>query len=110
MNTRFFVAKGPKDTLNIKLCVDELVDNYNKTTTKYQLIPNRKQNQIRIEIIKNYLCLILYKIDRYYVFKNSEKPIKYLKNLFIPAVNLKDIRQEKLHSISDLAVMHSRIA
>lgn len=67
--------------LNIKLCVDELVDNYNKTSTKYQLIPNRKQNQIKIEIIKNYLCLILFKTERYFVFKNSEKPIKYLKNM-----------------------------
>ena len=67
--------------LNIKMCVDELVDSYNKTDTKYKLIANRKQNQIRIDIIKNYICLILYKIDRYYVFKNSERPIKYLKNL-----------------------------
>ena len=67
--------------LNIKMCVDELVDSYNKTDTKYKLIANRKQNQVRIDIIKNYICLILYKIDRYYVFKNSERPIKYLKNL-----------------------------
>lgn len=67
--------------LNIKLCVDELVDNYNKNSVKYKLIANRSQNQIRIEIIKNYLCLILLKIERYFEFKNAEKPTKYLKNL-----------------------------
>jgi hypothetical protein len=67
--------------LNIKMCVDELVDSYNKTNTKYKLIANRKQNQIRIDIIKNYFCLILFKIECYFKFKNAEKPTKYLKNL-----------------------------
>ena len=67
--------------LSIQKCVDELVDNYNKTATKHKLVANRQQNKIRIDIIKNYLCLILLKITRYYVFKNADKPVKYLKNL-----------------------------
>jgi hypothetical protein len=67
--------------INLKMCVDELVDSYNKTDTKYKFVADRKQNQTRIDIIKNYLCLILLKITRYYEFKNSARPIKYLKNL-----------------------------
>jgi hypothetical protein len=67
--------------INLKLCVDELLDSYNKTETKYKFVADRKQNQIRIDIIKNYICLILLKINRYYEFKNAAKPTKYLKNL-----------------------------
>jgi hypothetical protein len=67
--------------LSIQKCVDELVDNYNKTATKHKLVPNRQQNKIRIDIIKNYLCLILLKINCFFDFKNADKPVKYLKNL-----------------------------
>ena len=67
--------------VNIQMCVDELVENYNKTATKYKFVADRQQNKIRIEIIKNYICLILLKVERYYAFKNAEKQPKYLKNL-----------------------------
>jgi hypothetical protein len=67
--------------LSIQKCVDELVDNYNKTATKHKLVANRQQNKIRIDIIKNYLCLILLKIKCFFDFKNADKPVKYLKNL-----------------------------
>jgi hypothetical protein len=67
--------------LNVKLCVDELINNYNKTDTKYKFVANTKQNKTRIEMIQNYMCLILFKIDRYYYYKSSEKPSKYFKNL-----------------------------
>ena len=67
--------------LSIQKCVDELVDNYNKTATKHKLVANRQQNKIRIDIIKNYLCLILLKINCFFNFKNADKPVKYLKNL-----------------------------
>ena len=67
--------------LNVKLCVDELIDNYNKTETKYKLIADTKQNKTRIEVIQSYICLILFKIERYYYYKSAEKPTKYFKNL-----------------------------
>lgn len=67
--------------LSIQKCVDELVDNYNKTATKHKLVANRQQNKNRIDIIKNYLCLILLKINCFFNFKNADKPVKYLKNL-----------------------------
>ena len=66
---------------NIRARIDELIDNYNKTDTSYKIFSKSKKTT-DIEIIKNYLFLILYKIDRYYVFKKrSEKQAKYFKNL-----------------------------
>jgi len=60
--------------LDIKLTVDELVDNYNNSDSEYKI-------HAGVEIIKNYLCLILFKIRIYYEFKNAEKKPKYLKNI-----------------------------
>ena len=67
--------------LNVKLCVDKLINNYNKTETKYKFVADTKQNKTRIEMIQNYMCLILFKIDRYYYYKSTEKHTKYFKNL-----------------------------
>jgi hypothetical protein len=66
--------------LSVKKCVDDLVENYNTTETVYKFIPKNHKSKIRIEIIKNYLCLILLKIERYFEFKNSDTHAKYLKN------------------------------
>jgi hypothetical protein len=60
--------------LDVKLTVDELVDNYNKSDSEYKI-------HAGVEIIKNYFCLILLKIRIYYEFKNAAKQPKYLKNL-----------------------------
>jgi hypothetical protein len=60
--------------LNIQHCVDSLIDNYNNSDSEYKIHEG-------VEIIKNYLCLILLKIKLYYEFKNAAKPPKYLKNL-----------------------------
>jgi hypothetical protein len=60
--------------LNIQHCVDSLIDNYNNSDSEYKIHEG-------VEIIKNYLCLILLKIKLYYEFKNAAKQPKYLKNL-----------------------------
>ena len=60
--------------LDVKLTVDELVDNYNNGDSEHKIHEG-------VEIIKNYLCLILLKIRIYYEFKNAAKQPKYLKNL-----------------------------
>ena len=62
--------------LNVQNCVDNLIDNYNKNASEYKL-----DTSTNSQIIKNYLCLILFKIKIYYEFKNATKPAKYLKNL-----------------------------
>ena len=62
--------------LSVKNCVDNLIDNYNKNATDYKLHANKN-----VQIIKNYLSLILLKIKVYYEFKNAPKQPKYLKNL-----------------------------
>ena len=67
--------------LNIKFCVDELFNAYNTTDTKYKFISDTKRNKTRVDVIKSFICLILLKLERFYEFKNSEKPAKYLKNL-----------------------------
>jgi len=60
--------------LSIKNCVDNLIDSYNNSDTEYKIDEN-------VEIIKNYLCLIILKIKVYYEFKTAAKKPKYLKNL-----------------------------
>ena len=60
--------------LDVKSTVDELVDNYNKGDSQHKIHEG-------VEIIKNYLCLILLKIRIYYEFKNAAKQPKYLKNI-----------------------------
>ena len=60
--------------LDVKSTVDELVDNYNNGDSEYKIHSG-------VEIIKNYLCLILLKIRIYYEFKNAAKQPKYLKNI-----------------------------
>lgn len=60
--------------LTIKNCVDNLIDSYNNSDTEYKIDEN-------VEVIKNYLCLILLKLKVYYEFKNAAKKPKYLKNL-----------------------------
>lgn len=60
--------------LDVKSTVDELVDNYNNSNSEYKIHSG-------VEIIKNYLCLILLKIRIYYEFKNAAKQPKYLKNI-----------------------------
>lgn len=67
--------------LNIKNCVDDLIDNYNKTATKYKFFSDKQKNKTMIEVIKSYLCLILLKVECYYRFKNAAKQPKYLKNI-----------------------------
>lgn len=62
--------------LSVKNCVDNLIDNYNKNASDYKLHANKN-----VQIIKNYLSLILLKIKVYYEFKNAPKQPKYLKNL-----------------------------
>jgi hypothetical protein len=62
--------------LSVKNCVDNLIDNYNKNASDYKLHANKN-----VQIIKNYLSLILLKIKVYYEFKNAAKQPKYLKNL-----------------------------
>jgi hypothetical protein len=60
--------------LTVKNCVDELIDSYNNSDSEYKIHEG-------VEIIKNYLSLILLKLKVYYEFKNAAKKPKYLKNL-----------------------------
>jgi hypothetical protein len=60
--------------LNVKKCVDNLIDNYNNSDSEYKI-------HAGVETVKNYLCLILLKLKIYYEFKNAAKKPKYLKNL-----------------------------
>ena len=71
-----YIDKKLDVLLNIQKCVDDLIDNYNKNASEYNL-----DTSTNAQIIKNYLCLILFKIKIYYEFKNAAKPAKYLKNL-----------------------------
>ena len=60
--------------LNVKSVVDSLIDNYNSSNSEYKI-------HAGVEIVKNYLYLILLKIKLYYEFKSATKQAKYLKNL-----------------------------
>lgn len=60
--------------LSVKKCAYSLVDNYNNSDSEYKIHSG-------VEIIKNYLSLILLKLKVYYEFKNAAKKPKYLKNL-----------------------------
>lgn len=65
----------------VKKCVDALVNEYNKTETQHKLVIKSKKDPA-VEIVKNYLFLILYKIDRYYYLKQkSGKQAKYFKEI-----------------------------
>ena len=61
---------------SIKNCTDILIDSYNSSDSEYKLDAN-----INVQIIKNYISLILLKIKVYYEFKNAAKKPKYIKNL-----------------------------
>jgi hypothetical protein len=65
----------------VKNCTDELIEKYNKSEAIHKLVLSYKKSP-DLEIIKNYIFLILFKIESYYTFKKgSEKQTKYLKNL-----------------------------
>ena len=56
----------------IKKCVDTLFDEYNKKVLEYKLVSTRRSDP-SIDILKNLLFLILYKVDKYYYYKLSGK-------------------------------------
>ena len=69
----------------IKKCVDTLFDEYNKKITEHKLVASRRSDP-SVDILKNLLFLILYRIERYYYFKTSGKHgKKYFKDVL--AVN-----------------------
>jgi len=68
-------------TLKIQKCVDELVENYNKKSSMYYFYSNSKKNTKFVDIVKSYLFLIIFKIERYIFFKTRPKRAKYFKNL-----------------------------
>jgi hypothetical protein len=68
-------------TMKLKKCVDELVNNYNKTASMYYFYSNTKKNTKFVDIVKSYLFLIIFKIERYIFFKTRPKRAKYFKNL-----------------------------
>ena len=68
-------------TMKLKNCVDELVDNYNKTSSIHHFLSNNKKNTGFVNIVKSYLFLIIFKIERYIFFKTRPKRAKYFKNL-----------------------------
>jgi len=68
-------------TMKLKNCVDELIDNYNKTTSIHHFYSNSKKNAGFVDIIKSYVFLIVFKIERYIFFKTRPKRAKYFKNL-----------------------------
>jgi hypothetical protein len=73
----------------IKKCVDTLFDEYNKKITEHKLVASRRSDP-SVDILKNLLFLILYKIDRYYYYKLSGKDgNKYFKDVL--AVNCRHI-------------------
>jgi len=93
----------------IKKCVDMLFDEYNKKITEHKLVASRRSDP-SVDILKNLLFLILYKIDRYYYYKSSGKDgNKYFKDVL--AVNCRHInallydelktRLKKILSIDD---------
>ncbi|NBQ17488.1 hypothetical protein EBU24_04170 [bacterium] len=64
--------------LNVKSCVEELFNRYNSSAPTYAF-PAENKN---VEIVKNYITLFLFKIERYYFFiKGSAIKTKYLKNV-----------------------------
>jgi hypothetical protein len=72
----------------IKKCVDTLFDEYNKIS-EHKLVESRRSDP-SVDILKNLLFLILYKIDRYYYYKSSGKDgNKYFKDVL--AVNCRHI-------------------
>jgi hypothetical protein len=80
------ILKNRLDNIRrIKKCVDMLIDEYNKKVSEHRLVANRKTDS-SIDILKNLLFLILYKIERYYYFKASGmQGKKYFKDVL--AVN-----------------------
>ena len=68
-------------TMKLKNCVDELVDNYNKSVSIHHFLSNSKKNAGFVDIVKSYLFLIIFKIERYIFFKTRPKRAKYFKNL-----------------------------
>jgi len=96
-----------KDIIQIQTCIDELFDNYyydiinnksnnsNKSNIKQILIQKQKgtketkeKTKKLIAIIKNYLFLILFKINKYYYYYfynsfNTKKLYNYLKDLLV---------------------------
>lgn len=79
------ILKNRLDNIRrIKKCVDMLIDEYNKIS-EHKLVANRRSDP-SVDILKNLLFLILYKIDRYYYFKSSGmQGKKYFKDVL--AVN-----------------------
>lgn len=70
---------------SIKSCVDALIDEYNMTTTDHNIVLKRRKDS-NVDTLKNYLFLLLYKIERYYYFKTSGAyKTKYFKDVL--AVN-----------------------
>lgn len=65
----------------IRKCVDALIEGYNKSDAQHKLVEKKKKDPA-IDILKNYLFLILYKIERYYYFKKAPgKQTKYFKDI-----------------------------
>ena len=68
---------------NVKMCIDEMIKKYNESSTnihKLQKSSGLIIDSVDIDVVKNYLFLFLYKIERYFEFNKSGKKTKYLKN------------------------------
>ena len=71
---------------NVKLCVDEMVKKYNESSAnvyKLQKTTGFIIDSVDIDIVKNYLFLFLYKIERYFEFSIPGHKTKYLKNKLV---------------------------
>jgi hypothetical protein len=71
---------------HVKMCVDEMVKKYNESSAnvyKLQKTTGFIIDSVDIDIVKNYLFLFLYKIERYFEFSKPNQKTKYLKNKLV---------------------------
>jgi hypothetical protein len=71
---------------NVKQCVDEMVKKYNESSANVHKLQKSSGfiiDSVDIDVVKNYLFLFLYKIERYFEFSIPGHKTKYLKNKLV---------------------------